>query len=295
LIERLRGAPRSDIPDSRLGPQRRNKGRTVSSFFRKFFAANRRIAQRITPRHIHEANVFGAYRKIGALLLSRPDVRRVVDVGAGKIWHFPAYYKQWYGIHLTGLDIDSTEMCSNAALDQKIECDVSDVIPLADDSADLFMVHSGIEHFADNERFLRNALRVLRPGGFLVAQFPSRHAPFVIANRLLPQRVSRVVLDGAMSDQAHLLGFQAHYDRTDYAGFRRMFSTIGFEEVYYLPGFCSSAYCEFFLPLFALSYLYDALTFTLGARRLASYNFWVLRKPAPGRDEDPLRLYAWMS
>lgn len=259
----------------------------------RFFAANRRLSQAITPRHVHEANVFGAYRKIGALLLSRPDVRTVVDVGAGKTWHFPLYYKQWYGIRLIGLDIDAAEMQSNVALDARIECDVSDHIALADESADLFMVHSGIEHFADNERFLRNSLRVLRPGGYLVAQFPSRYAPFVMANRVLPQRWTRSLLDSAMGERARLLGFRAHYDRTDYAAFRRMFRAVGFEEQYHLPGYCSSSYCEFFVPLFMLSYMYDTLTFALGVRQLAAYNFWLLRKPDPAGKDEPLRLYAW--
>jgi SAM-dependent methyltransferase len=260
----------------------------------RFFAANRRISQALTPRHIDEANVFGAFRKIGALLLSRPDVRTVVDVGAGKSWHFPRHYKRWYDIRLIGLDIDAAEMAPNEALDEKIECDVSATIPLPDDSADLFMVHSGIEHFPDNQKFLDSALRILRPGGFLVAQFPSRYAPFVLANRLLPERISRRVLDRAMGERARLLGFRAHYDRTDYAAFRRMFTQVGFEELYHLPGYSSSAYCEFFLPLFALSYMYDALTYTLGIRQLASYNFWVLRKPSPETEAEPLRLYAWM-
>lgn len=260
----------------------------------RFFEANRRISQAITPRHVHEANVFGAYRKIGALLLSRPDVRNVVDVGAGKGWHFPRYYKDWYGIRLIGLDIDGAEMEPNADLDVKIECDVADQIPMQDNSADLFMVHSGIEHFSNNQRFLVNALRILRPGGFLVAQFPSRHAPFVLANRLLPQAISQRILNHAMGERSKLLGFRAYYDRTNYSAFKKLYAEVGFEEIYHLPGYCSSSYCEFFLPLFALSYAYDAIVFALGIKQLASYNFWVLRKPDPAATQQPLRLYAWL-
>lgn len=264
-----------------------------SGVLQRFFEANRRIAQAITPRHVHEANVFGAYRKIGALLLSRPDVRTVVDVGAGKGWHFPRHYKEWYGIRLIGLDIDGAEMEPNAELDRKIECDVADRIPMEDNCADLFMVHSGIEHFSNNQRFLENALRVLRPGGFLVAQFPSRYAPFVLANRLLPQAVSQRILSNAMGERSKLLGFRAYYDRTDYLAFRKMYRSVGFEEVYHLPGYSSSSYCEFFLPLFALSYMYDAILFTLGIKQLAAYNFWVLRKPDPSGPDQSMRLYAW--
>ncbi|HVF16865.1 MAG TPA: hypothetical protein VNA21_08125, partial [Steroidobacteraceae bacterium] len=87
---------------------------------KKFFAANRRMSQAMTPRHVHEANVFGAYRKLATLLMSRPDVRTVVDVGAGKSWHFPRYYKEWFKIHLIGLDIDAAEMIPNDVLDEKI-------------------------------------------------------------------------------------------------------------------------------------------------------------------------------
>src|SRR5687768_4616592 len=35
---------------------------TGVAMLRDFFAANRRVSQALTPRHVHEANVFGAYR-----------------------------------------------------------------------------------------------------------------------------------------------------------------------------------------------------------------------------------------
>ena len=54
------------------------------SLVRSFFASNKRLSQRITPDHFHEANVFAAYHKIGAMLLSHPDTKIVLDVGAGK-------------------------------------------------------------------------------------------------------------------------------------------------------------------------------------------------------------------
>lgn len=41
------------------------------------------------------------------------------------------------------------------------------------------MIHSGVEHFRDTELAFRNLLRALRPGGFILAQFPNRYAPFL--------------------------------------------------------------------------------------------------------------------
>jgi SAM-dependent methyltransferase len=138
----------------------------------RFIAVNKRVAEIITPNHVHEANVFGVYRKLGTILMSHPRLSTVVDVGAGKSWQFPSHYKEWFNIRLIGLDIDASEMSDNELLDDKIECDVVSHIPLEPGSVDLFMIHSGIEHFRDNERAPRNLFQVLRPGGFILAQFP---------------------------------------------------------------------------------------------------------------------------
>jgi SAM-dependent methyltransferase len=259
---------------------------------RSFVALNRRVSRAMTPDHFHEANVFAAYHKIGAMLLSHPDTRSVLDVGAGKHWHFPQHYKSWYGIRLIGLDIDGAEMKDNLLLDEKIECDAVERIPVPAGTVDLVMISSGIEHFSNNQRFLENAFDVLRPGGYLIAQFPGRYAPFAVANRLLPKSTSKRLLVASMGETAEHLGFTAHYDRTNYSAFRKMVQASGFDVVYHLPGYNSSSYLEFFVPLYLASYLYDSLMHAMGLRNLAAYNLWVLRKPAEA-DLPEFKLYAW--
>lgn len=258
---------------------------------KQFFARNRRLSRTMTPRHVHEANVFGAYRKVGTMLLSHPDVRRVADVGAGRHWHFPRHYKDWYNIHLIGLDLDTDALADNDLLDERIHCDVVESMPVGP-AVDLVMAWSGVEHFSDNERFLRNAYAALRPGGFLLAQFPNRYATFAIANRLLPAAVTHRLLNSTMGD-TNELGYRAFYDRTHYSGFRRIYTKVGFEELYYLPGFFGSSYFEFSLPLYMLSYALDTIRFAVGIRNLASYNLWVLQKPADGNGCAGFRFYAW--
>lgn len=257
-----------------------------------FLAINRRFSQAITPDHFHEANVFAAYHKLGAILLSHPDTKTVLDVGAGKKWHFPEHYKSWYGIKLIGLDIDGAEMKDNLLLDEKIECDAVEQIPVPAESVDLVMASSGVEHFSDNQAFLKNAFAVLRPGGYLIAQFPGRYAPFAIANRMLPKSTSKKLLSAAMGETADHLGFVAHYDRTNYSAFRKMVQASGFNVVYHLPGYNSSSYFEFFTPLYMLSYLHDSIMHAVGLRDLAAYNLWVLRKPGE-TDLPEFKLYAW--
>lgn len=257
-----------------------------------FFALNRRVSRAITPDHYHEANVFAAYHKIGAILLSHPGTRTVLDVGAGKHWHFPMHYKNWYDIRLIGVDIDGAEMADNLLLDERIECDAVEGIPVPGGSIDLVMISSGIEHFSDNQRFLANAFEALRPGGYFIAQFPGRYAPFAVANRLLPKKTSKRLLATSMGETAEHLGFTAHYDRTNYSAFRRLVQQSGFRVVYHLPGYNSSSYLEFFLPFYLVSYFYDSVLHTVGLRDLAAYNLWVLRKPG-GTDLPEFKLYAW--
>ena len=259
---------------------------------RSFFAFNRRLSQAITPDHFHEANVFAAYHKIGAILLSHPNTKIVLDVGAGKQWHFPTHYKTWYSIKLIGLDIDGAEMKDNLLLDEKIECDAVQRIPIPAGTVDLVMISSGIEHFSNNQRFLTNVFDVLRPGGYLIAQFPGRYAPFAVANRLLPKSTSKKLLGASMGETAEHLGFAAHYDRTNYSAFREMVQASGFKVIYHLPGYNSSSYFEFFVPFYLISYLYDSLMHAVGLRDLAAYNLWVLRKPGD-TDLPEFKLYAW--
>ena len=48
-------------------------------------------------------------------------------------------------------------MKDNLLPDEKIECDVVEQIPAPLGSVDLVMISSGIEHFSNNETFLKNA------------------------------------------------------------------------------------------------------------------------------------------
>ena len=95
-----------------------------------------------------------------------------------------------------------------------------------------------------------------------------------------------------MPQSADHLGFIAHYDRTNYSAFISIVSKTGFKVVYYSPGYYSSTYAEFFLPLWLMSYVYDVARFGLGLKNLASYNLFLLQKPGAGNDE-ALKLYAW--
>jgi hypothetical protein len=81
-------------------------------------------------------------------------------------------------------------------------------------------------------------------------------------------------------DNADHLGFLTHYDRTTFKGFSGLIGAAGLRidnaEVHYF----SSNYFAFFLPVYALSLLTDALRAVLGIKSIASYYLFFATKAA---------------
>jgi SAM-dependent methyltransferase len=253
----------------------RERLRSASSAWVEFNIA---ICRAITPRHIAEGSVFAQFRAafLDAVLDLQP--RTVVDLGAGKHWHHKPAVKRLAGFKLIGVDIDAAEMAQNAMLDERVEADVTKSIGLPPGSADLVTVRSGVEHFADNESFLRNLHALLRPGGRAVLLFPGRYAPFVLLNRMLPRRVARAALRWLVPGSEGVLGFPAYYDRTTARQFSKLAEQAGFRVARCSCSYYASMYFRFFAPLYVLSLLLDHLRHVLAIKELASFYLFVLEK-----------------
>lgn len=248
-----------------------------------FVSANRRLSRWLTPDHQHESNVFYMFAKVAAQIIALPTTRTVLDAGAGASWFFDDHFKRAHKIRLIGVDIDAGEMALNDSLDERHVGSVCDALPVRAGSVDAITAYSGVEHFPDNQAFLRNCFEALRPGGRFIAQFPSRYALFATINRLLPQKLAHAVLFTLRPGTEGHMGFRAHYDRTNYSAFKAMAEAEGFEVEYHLPGYYD-AYFNFFTPLFLVWQLVCTALFFVGAKNFATYNLFVLRKP--GRSEE---------
>lgn len=125
----------------------------------------------------------------------------VLDVGCGTGWlarHFPRY---------TGIDgsPDAVGRAVSAGRDV-IQGDVSGQLPFADASFDGVIIKDLLEHVADPAGTVREALRVLRPGGLVFASSPD-------AQRWV------------WNDYTHLRPFTR-------VGYRRLFADQGLEVVH---------------------------------------------------------------
>jgi len=129
----------------------------------------------------------------------------------------------------------------------------------------------------------------LRPGGALIAQFPSSLAPFAIINKLLPQKTKKTLLETLIPTKVDEVGYNVYYDKCRYSSFKAAAERCGFQVEYYLPSYMSSDYFTWFFPLFLLSQLLDIARLIFGTKDMASYNLFVLRRPG---DHFPVK-WSW--
>nr|WP_200240038.1 methyltransferase domain-containing protein [Thiohalocapsa halophila] len=202
----------------------------------------------------------------------------VVDVGAGRTCHFDPGPKGKHVSRIVGIDISREEMAHNPLLDDRVVADVCEAIPLDDDSVDLIVGRSVIEHLPDNRAFLQNAFRVLRPGGRLIVCFSNRYAPFALINQLLPSRVAAGLLHSLVSNSAGYLGFPAHYDRCYPRAYEQALTAVGFDVEEHYHSYFGSYPFRFFVPIWMLSISVDFARYHLAPRNACSHNFYLLKK-----------------
>ena len=230
-------------------------------------------------RHTQDLYVDEVSRRIGEKTV-------ILDIGSGKTTPFHKALKP--GITLIGADISAEELRHNPYVHRALVCDVSRSIPLPDSSVDMVVSRSVLEHIPNVESFTREAMRLLRPGGWFIHALPARFAPFAIANSLLPESVKTRLLRAVHDDYNGICGFPAVYDRCWPTGIQNVVRAVGFELKELRCEFYSSDYYNFFLPAFLVSLVYDSFTKTVGIRNLCAQMLVIAQKPSsPSADSLP--------
>jgi SAM-dependent methyltransferase len=248
----------------------------MSDVLHDFVHANAALSGRVQPSIVRETHAYTRYDEAGTALLQR-DPDTVLDVGAGRQWHFAPALKG-RSMTLIGFDIDHAEMDENALLDEKLSGDACESLGVPDQSVDLIMGRAVVEHLHDTASFLTSANRALREDGRLIVTFANRYAPFAILNRLLPKRASSWLLRHLVPGSSGVLGFEAFYDRATFREFKQSLADAGFEVEEEYASYFSTSYYGFFFPLFVIGLGFDYLRYAIGNPSFASYFMFIARK-----------------
>lgn len=168
------------------------------------------------------------------------------------------------------MDISEAELAENEDVDEKRVADVGRTMPFCPEEVDMVVSRSVLEHLPDVESFVDNAAGVLKRGGYFVHVFPSKFAPYAVANQLLPHSLSKALLRTLAPGSEGRLGFRAYYDKTYPAVFRSVLTRRGFDILELKVSYYQSDYFAFFVPLYIASALYELVVDVLEVENLAA-------------------------
>jgi GT2 family glycosyltransferase/SAM-dependent methyltransferase len=125
--------------------------------------------------------------KMRAIHRIAPDLPagEVLEVGGGRSGLARLLYP---GAHVTTVDVDEELATAGPNQDPRVRFVVADAtaLPFADASFDVVTFFDVLEHIRDDARAAAEALRVLRPGGFVLVTTPSHHWRFPYYRALAP-------------------------------------------------------------------------------------------------------------
>ncbi|MDP9238237.1 MAG: class I SAM-dependent methyltransferase [Chloroflexota bacterium] len=120
---------------------------------------------------------FGQDRRLNLIRHYAPlEGARILDIGCGLgvyVRKFREFSDQVYGI-----DIDAKRLVEGAKTTPGTMLSASETLPFRSGIFDVIVLNEVIEHVRDDAATLREALRVLRPGGRIVIYAPNRLYPF---------------------------------------------------------------------------------------------------------------------
>ena len=239
-----------------------------------YITKNREISRRVsTYLPTRKIDPFNDYEDTVTKVIKQIKNPLVLDIGGGKQC-FLASHTDCDSRNIC-LDLQMRQLCANYDANYLIMGDALS-IPLSDDCVDLVISRSFIEHVPSVETLFKETNRVLKKGGYLISVFPSKFAIFAIINQLFPEYLSKKALHHLVSTRDNELGFNAYYDKCYFTGINSLLNKNNYKVVDIKDYHFSSAYFEFFLPLFLISCIYEICTQPF--KNLASYLLIIAKK-----------------
>ena len=120
---------------------------------------------------------FGQDRRLNLIRSYAPlEGARILDIGCG----LGVYVRKFreFSDRVCGIDIDPKRLREGAKTTPGLMLAVGEHLPYRSESFDVVVLNEVIEHVQDDAATMREAMRILRPGGRVVVYAPNRLYPF---------------------------------------------------------------------------------------------------------------------
>jgi ubiquinone/menaquinone biosynthesis C-methylase UbiE len=224
------------------------------------------------------SNIFTLYERVVTQYMNDQIGQIVIDVGGGKSCPFAAYRDNNKNSKIIALDVSLADLQENSTVNIRVVSDIISEMPLRQNSVDLMVSRSVLEHLTDVEGFIANSQQVLKNTGYMIHLFPSKFAPFAMINQILPKKLSKKLLYSLRPEVRGIGGFPALYDRCYYSAILSLLDRHGFKLVDVRVSYYQAMYFSFFAPLFLAIAFYEMIIQLWGWKNLGAYVLVVARK-----------------
>jgi len=132
-----------------------------------------REAKAITLGHPSYVWRFGQDRRLAMIAHYAPlQGKRILDAGCGLGMYVRAFRR--FSSEVYGIDVDADRIAEASRELPNLQVAPAESLPFEDDFFDVVLSHEVLEHVGDDRAAVREAIRVLRPGGRLVVFVPNR-------------------------------------------------------------------------------------------------------------------------
>jgi SAM-dependent methyltransferase len=245
---------------------------------RGFVRANRRVCsaiERLLPQRRTDISLLYE-RTVAGKMRALPAGSIVVDAGGGRLCPYAEYKPA--GLRIIAVDVTDEDLRRNTEADEWRVADITTRLPFENSEVAIVTSKHVLEHLPDTGRFVAEARRVLKPGGWFIHLFPARNAPFAVLNRLLPDGLKRKLVHNLHPETVGTQRFHTWYDRCYYSAFGAMLEEHGFEVFAVEVGYYQSHYFGFFVPLYLVSVVWELVLMAFRARNSAAALLFVARR-----------------
>jgi SAM-dependent methyltransferase len=194
---------------------------------------------------------------------------QILDVGSGPRPALPPHLRP-ERCRYVALDVSAEELAAapTGSFDEILIRSVTEHMPELDGCFDLVLSYHAFEHVKPLSRAVDNLRGYLRPGGRLVAMLSGSFSAFALANRVLPDRLGRALMERLIARDPETV-FHSYYDGCWHGALERMLTPWSRVEI--VPVYGGAEYFNF-SPLLRRLYLrFENWAEREGHRNLATH------------------------